>query len=105
VVHEIDSASQAIRYLEGEVPFADRESYPVPDLIVLDLVMSGSSGMDVLGWLKARPQFRDIPVVVLSGFPFSEALARAHELGAQAFFVKPVQTSELTTLLRAFRET
>jgi CheY-like chemotaxis protein len=104
-VQEIDGVPKALQYLQGQGPFADRCLYPLPDLIVLDLVMPGASGIDLLAWLKARPEFSGIATVVLSGYPFSGTLTSAYQLGARSFFIKPVYASELTTFLAGLRDT
>jgi len=56
----------AVDYLEGTGVYADRKSYPLPGLLLLDLKMPRKSGLEVLTWLRERPELSQIPVVVLS---------------------------------------
>lgn len=63
---------------------------PVPAVILLDLKMPRVSGLEVLRALKSRPQFRVIPVVVLTSSSEDADVRTAYELGANSYIVKPV---------------
>lgn len=63
---------------------------PVPAVILLDLKLPRVDGLEVLRQLKAHPQFRSVPVVVLTTSGESNDVARAYELGANSYIVKPV---------------
>jgi CheY-like chemotaxis protein len=58
---------QALAYLGGSAAFADRRSYPLPNVILLDLSLPGLDGFAVLRWVRSQPQFSAVPVVVLTG--------------------------------------
>jgi CheY-like chemotaxis protein len=83
-------AEEAVRYLQGAGEYAARDRYPLPSLIILDLNLPGMSGLEFLPWLREQPLFSAIPVIVLSGSPFSHAVKRAYALGAKTFFTKPL---------------
>src|SRR4051812_47134871 len=57
---------QAIGYLSGAGPFADRQAYPLPALILLDLRMPHIPGLDVLKWIRKQAQFKKTPVLILT---------------------------------------
>ena len=57
---------EAIAYLEGRPPFSDREKYPLPSLVLLDLNMPKKNGFDVLSWAHTQPSLKTIPFVVLT---------------------------------------
>jgi CheY-like chemotaxis protein len=63
---------------------------PVPAVILLDLKLPRVDGLEVLRQLKAHSQFRRVPVVVLTTSAESHDVARAYELGANSYIVKPV---------------
>lgn len=65
------------------------------DLIFLDLVMEGMSGMEVLTSLKSDARYRHIPIVVISGTEDAGAVAECMAAGASAFLPKPVMASSL----------
>jgi len=74
-----------------------------PALILLDLNMPGTSGLEVLQWLRARRASAILPVVVFSTSWFEEDVRACYAAGANAFLVKPLRFEELVTTLKAFR--
>ena len=59
-----------------------------PDVILLDLMMPGMDGLEVLEALQRHPQWKALPVVVLTGLSDTQTVNRAHQLGAKAYLVK-----------------
>ncbi len=72
----------------------------LPDLILLDLVMPGMSGMEVIQHLKSQDRSRAIPIVVVTGYSNSESRIEAFQAGAEDFLSKPVERSELRARVR-----
>ncbi len=62
----VADGEQIIPYLRAEGKYADRQSFPFPDLLLLDHRMPRLSGLDVLYWLRTEPRFERLPVLVLS---------------------------------------
>ncbi len=98
-IQSVDSGETAIAYLEGSHGYADREKFPVPDLVLLDLKMPGKSGFDVLTWVRAHRSFGHMPIVVFTSSIHPEDRARALELGANQYLVKPVSYEALKRLM------
>ena len=71
-----------------------------PDVLLLDLVMPGMSGFDVMAQVRARDEYRFLPVIVLSGETEHGARLKALEMGATDFLMKPVDPSELQLRVR-----
>ena len=90
---------QAIEYLDGTGSYADREEYPFPDLVLLDLRMPRLDGFEVLEWIRSNPATKTLPVVVLAGSSFRADVRRALELGANSYAVKPAKFEELQVLI------
>src|SRR4051794_27001472 len=67
------------------------ESY---DLVMLDVMMPGTSGTDVLRKMRENDELRDVPVVVMSAWQSPQDVARALEAGAARFLPKPVTIDE-----------
>ena len=84
------NGQQALDYLLGQGVFADRERYPLPALILLDLKMPGIDGFDVLRRIKNAPLLRRIPVVILTSSREEGDLAMSYDIGANSYLVKPV---------------
>ena len=91
-----------IDYLSGRPPFSDRERFVLPGLLLLDLKMPRCDGFEVLAWLRLRPQFAALPVVMFSA-SISEADAkRALQLGAADYYSKPCRFSALVETVQVF---
>ncbi|MGI8477459.1 MAG: response regulator [Thermomicrobiales bacterium] len=85
---------------DGEAALAVlREAEGPPDLILLDINMSGLSGFDVLAQLKADPRLKLVPVVMLTSSDMSSDVARAYELGASGYISKPNHLHDLRAVL------
>jgi CheY-like chemotaxis protein len=94
----VRDGEEAVAYMSGTGPYANREEYPLPDLVLLDLKMPKCDGFEVLQWLRQQPGFRTIPVVVLTSSEQVRDVNRAYELGANSFLVKPFDFTNLVSL-------
>src|SRR5881394_2019582 len=63
----VSDGQNALNYLEGTAPYADRQTFPLPALVLLDLRMPVLDGFDVLRRLGNDPRLGHLPVVILSG--------------------------------------
>jgi len=87
----VTDGQEAISYLRGDGKYADRKTYPLPHLIVMDIKMPRKTGFEVLEWVKGNSKpLRRIPVVIVSSSDNPSDINRAYELGANAYMVKPV---------------
>ncbi len=86
VVHD---GQEAINYLTGADPYADREKHPFPKLFLLDLKMPRMDGFEVLSAVRQRLGFTRLPVIVLTHSDNPADVRRAYELGATSYFRKP----------------
>lgn len=102
-VHAVVDGQEAIDYLEGKGPFADRTQHPLPYLILLDLKLPLKTGFDVLAWVRAQPPLRTLIVIVLSSSIDEGDLEKAYQLGANAFLVKPSDMHTLVEMCKAMK--
>jgi CheY-like chemotaxis protein len=72
---------------------------PLPDLVLLDLNLPHVSGQEILRTLKADPQLKSIPVIVLSGSRSQDEIDSVYRLQANAYVVKPDRLDELMTFV------
>jgi CheY-like chemotaxis protein len=100
----VPSGEEAIAYLKGDPPFADREKYPIPALVLLDLKMPRKNGFEVLAWLREHPEFNPLPVVVLTSSQESADINRAYALGANSYLVKPANFLSLVDMINRLKE-
>jgi CheY-like chemotaxis protein len=92
--------AEALDYLYKRGKFAGRQGGN-PVLVLLDLKMPRMDGLEVLRSVKADPQLRAIPVVILSSSREEQDVVRSYELGVNAYVVKPV---EFDQFIRAVRD-
>ncbi len=97
IVHDGEAA---MAYLEGQGSYADRERYPLPILILLDLKLPRRSGFEVLTWLGQHKRLDSPPVVTLTSSGEPPDVLRAYELGTSSFYVKPASFQGLLDLVR-----
>jgi CheY-like chemotaxis protein len=100
-LYVVRNGEEAIAYLKGEGCFANREEYPLPALLLLDLKMPQKDGFQVLEWIRQEPNFRRLRVVVLTSSEEIRDVNRAYELGANSFLVKPIDMQEFMRLTDA----
>ena len=86
----VTDGREATHYLSGQGKYADRETHPLPKLIVMDIKMPRMTGFEVLEWIKHDGFLRRIPVIIVSSSDRAQDIDRAYELGANAYMVKPV---------------
>jgi CheY-like chemotaxis protein len=102
VLRVVRDGEQAIAYLTGNGIYANRERFPLPFLVLLDLKMPGTDGFGVLHWAREDPQFKRLLIVVLTSSNLQADVDRAYELGANSYLVKPVEFDEMQHLLQRF---
>src|SRR3954463_15036656 len=103
-IQRVADGDEAIAYLRGIDHFADRDRFPLPRLILLDLKMPRSNGFDVLTWLRSDQKLKAFPVVVLSSSNHDLDLRRAYELGANSYLIKPVSFDSLVDIVKAVHD-
>jgi CheY-like chemotaxis protein len=93
------NGQEAIDYLSGSGDFREREKFPLPGLMLLDLKMPWMDGFDVLRWLRSQAQFGSLPVVVLTSSKLQEDVDRSRDLGVYDYRVKPHSFEDLVRML------
>ncbi len=94
----VEDGVDAMAFLRREGRFADA---PRPDLILLDLNLPRKDGREVLAEVKADPQLRRIPVVVLTTSQADEDVLRAYDLHANCYVTKPVRFEQFMQVVQA----
>ena len=97
----VEDGVELIAYLNGTGKYADRDQYPMPGLILLDLNMPKKDGREALREIKSDQRLRRIPVVILTTSKAEEDMLRGYDLGAASYITKPVTFSSLVELMRA----
>ncbi len=100
-IHVVKDGDEAVMYLEGQGSYKEREKYPLPALILLDLKLPRRSGLEVLEWLKQQPLLKRIPVVVLTSSRENVDVDRAYDMGVNSYLIKPVAFNALQEMMQA----
>ena len=99
----VEDGQQAVEYLAGTGDFADREKYPFPAVVFLDLKLPMKSGLEVLEWIRKQAGLENLVVLVLTSSSEPSDLKRAYALGANSYLVKPPTADQLLDLANAFK--
>lgn len=98
-LHFVSDGEELLQYLRCEGRYATLDPAPRPGLILLDLNMPRKDGRETLSELKADPQLRHIPVVVLTTSKADEDILRTYDLGVNSFITKPVSFQGLIEVM------
>jgi CheY-like chemotaxis protein len=104
-VQVAEDGQVAIDYLSGTEQYKDRQKFPLPFLIFLDLKMPRRSGLDVLQWIRTQPHLKTMLVLILTTSREDSDVQRAYELGVNSFLVKPPgadQLKDLVALIKSY---
>ncbi len=99
-IHVATNGNEALDYLFGRDQYADRNSYPLPHLVLLDLKLPGIDGFEVLRQIKATPILKRLPVIILTSSKEEGDLALSYDIGANSYLVKPVSFDGFLEIVR-----
>lgn len=102
-IQVVTDGQQAIDYLSGEGAYADREKFPLPCLVLMDLKLPYVMGLEVLKWIRLQPGPALI-VIMLTASAEDADIGCAYRLGANAFLTKPSMASSLVEMARAIKD-
>jgi CheY-like chemotaxis protein len=97
-LHVVPDGVEAIRFLRKLDGYA---SMPRPDLMLLDLNLPRKDGREVLAEIKADPDLRRIPVVVLTTSQAEPDIIRSYDLHANCFVAKPVDLDSFISVIKS----
>ena len=93
---------EAVEYFSGAGQFANRERFPYPALVLLDIKLPYRDGFEVLAWLREQTHLPRTTVVVLTGSNEPRDLKAAYDLGAKTYLVKPPTPQMIYDIARTF---
>jgi CheY-like chemotaxis protein len=98
-MYHVEDGDAALDYIFGRGAFVDRQQFPAPDLVLLDLRLPRVDGLEVLRHVKSHPLLHRTPVVVLTTSDTERDEAMAYEHHANGFVTKPVDLQRLSRLI------
>ncbi len=96
----VEDGEALMDYLNQRGAYRDRNRYPLPGLLLLDLNMPRKDGREALREIKADPRLRTIPVVVLTTSQAEEDILRTYDLGVNSYITKPVTFDGLVQVMK-----
>jgi len=100
-LHVVGDGENAMRFLRRAGEFG---AMPRPALVLLDLNLPRRGGLEVLAELKADPDLRAIPVVVLTTSQAEADIVRSYELHANAYVIKPIDAAKFADAIKQIDE-
>lgn len=101
LVQRLDAEKFRVMYAPTGEAALDQMKTDIPDLVLLDILLPGKNGFDILKEIKANPATKDVPVVILSNLGQESDIQKAKELGAERFIVKVTLTlDEVVAMVR-----
>jgi len=101
-IQVVRDGDAAVAYLGGTDRYRDRNAFPLPGLMLLDLKLPRRTGLEVLAWARGKEKLRRLPIVVLTSSRELADVNRAYELGANSYLVKPVEFPQLLDMVKIF---
>lgn len=96
----VEDGEELMEYLQRRGQYAKLKNTPLPGLILLDLNMPRKDGREALKEIKADPELRRIPIVVLTTSKAEEDIVRTYDLGVNSYITKPVTFKSLVELIK-----
>jgi len=103
-LHFVQDGTALLQYLRREGDYATPDVSPRPDLILLDLNMPGMDGRESLAEIKADPDLRSIPVVVLTTSNVEEDILHTYDLGCAGYITKPVSFNGMLDMMKGLNQ-
>ena len=99
-IHFVENGEELVDYLHNRGKFSDKDKFPTPGLILLDLNMPKKDGREALREIKNDSHLRLIPVVVLTTSKAEEDILRTYDMGVSSFITKPVTFTALVDVMK-----
>ncbi len=103
-IQVVRDGEDAIAYLSGEGKFANRDEFPLPALVLLDLKLPKVDGFEVLRWVRNQTGLKGLRVIVLTSSQEIRDVNKAYDLGANSFLVKPLDFEQFMATGELIRE-
>ena len=99
-VHFVKDGEELMDYLHRRGEYTMLAHAPLPGLILLDLNMPRKDGREALKEIKANPDLRRVPIVVLTTSKAEEDILRTYDLGVNSYVTKPVTFESLVETIK-----
>jgi CheY-like chemotaxis protein len=94
---------EAMDYLSGNGKFANRDEYPLPCVVLLDLKLPQVPGLEILRFIRSCPDLETLIVIVFSSSDLEADVDTAYRLGANSYIVKPANPTDLFEIINLIK--
>jgi CheY-like chemotaxis protein len=84
----VAEGDEIIAYLSGKAQYADRKTFPLPALIILEIKLGRQTACDVVQWIRSQNELRKIPVVIFTSLEMPSDIQQAYYFGANSYVLK-----------------
>lgn len=99
-LYRVEDGIELLDYLNCRGKYSNRDEYPLPGLILLDLNMPRKDGREALKEIKSDDRLRHIPVIIMTTSKSDSDVFKSYNLGSNSFITKPVSFEELVELMK-----
>jgi CheY-like chemotaxis protein len=99
-----EDGQEAIEYLGGVGKYADRATYPFPNLVLLDLKLPYVHGFEVLAWVATQPTCKDLKIIILTSSGEDRDREKAEQFGIKTYFTKPPSKELVSAVAKSLQE-
>lgn len=99
----VDNGEELMDYLNNRGKYSDKNKYPTPGIILLDLNMPKKDGREALKEIKADENLRSIPIIILTTSKAEEDILKTYNLGANSFITKPVTFLAMVEVMNSLK--
>ena len=96
----VENGEELLDYLNHRGKYADKDAFPLPGFILLDLNMPKKDGREALQEIKKDPELKKIPIIILTTSQSEEDICKSYDLGANSYIVKPVTFESLVKIMK-----
>jgi chemotaxis family two-component system response regulator Rcp1 len=100
-VHWVEDGEEAMAFLRRQGSHA---AAPYPDLVLLDLHMPRMNGLEVLAEIKQHPQWKRIPVVIMTSSDKEQDILTAYDRHANCWVTKPIDMDKFVEVIRSIED-
>lgn len=103
-IQYVENGEELLDYLRNKGTYNDKQKYPLPGIILLDLNMPKKDGREALKEIKNDPQLCSIPIIVLTTSKAEEDILRSYNLGVNSFITKPVSFTAMVDIMKTMNK-
>ena len=100
-IRVLERGGEAIDYLDGLGQYSQRNRFPLPDFVLIDLDVVDGNAFEILEWLQTKRELGGIRTVIMTNGDNVASMNRAYQLGAASFITKPLNFSEFRDTIQS----